>query len=102
VLRIVLLAREESGPNDAAFDVASLVEMTLALLHSAWGEATSHAVGSRAGRRHPRLSACLAGSDPRVSDASEAGRQAVKRGKWHNRDVVSEKTYRIADMSLNC
>ncbi len=37
-----------------------------------------------------------------VSDASEVGRQAVKRGKWHNRDVVSEKTYRIADMSLNC
>lgn len=55
MLRIVLLAREESGPSDAAFDVASLPEMTLALLHSAWGEATSHAIGSRAGRRHPRL-----------------------------------------------
>ena len=50
VLRIALLVREEGGPNEAAFEVASLPQMTLALLHWAWGEAASQTIGSRAVR----------------------------------------------------
>jgi hypothetical protein len=55
-LQLVLFAKRESGPSEPAVAVPDTPELTLALLRSAYGEATSQSMGSRAIRRSPRLS----------------------------------------------
>ena len=55
LLWILCFAKAQSDPSEAAFDIDSSPELTLALLRSAWSEAVSQTVGSRAVRRSPRL-----------------------------------------------
>lgn len=83
LLRVLLMARREAGPDEPTLEIPASPQLTLALLRSARSDVRSQAMGSRAVRRSPRLAWG-------VLEELCGGEEALKRRLDGLRAVLSE------------